>query len=129
MWPWPTGCRAGTPVLIITCPCALALAVPVVQVIASGRLLRQGILLKTATALERVAEIDTVVFDKTGTLTVGRPELRQDGEWTAADLAQAAALAAVSRHPLARALSAAAPAAAPLDGIVEEPGRGLVAGP
>ena len=127
--PWQAALLTAVSVLIITCPCALALAVPVVQVIASGRLLRQGILLKTATALERVAEIDTVVFDKTGTLTVGRPELRQDGEWTAADLAQAAALAAVSRHPLARALSAAAPAAAPLDGIVEEPGRGLVAGP
>jgi P-type Cu2+ transporter len=112
-------------VLIITCPCALALAVPVVQVVASGRLLRSGILLKSATALERLATADTVVFDKTGTLTVGRPELRPDPVRSADDLRLAASLAQSSRHPLARALQRACPEAPALADVVERPGSGL----
>ena len=111
-------------VLIITCPCALGLAVPVVQVVASGRLLRSGILLKSATALERFAGIDTVVFDKTGTLTVGRPELTAPRPGADA-LRLAASLAAASRHPLARALQRACPEAPLLTDVVETPGRGL----
>ncbi len=126
--PWQQALLNAVAVLIITCPCALALAVPVVQVIASGRLLRQGILLKSATALERFADVDTVVFDKTGTLTEGKPELIRDGVWTPAQLAQAAALAAASRHPLARALAAAAPGVATATDVREEPGRGMIAG-
>lgn len=126
--PWQQALLNAVAVLIITCPCALALAVPVVQVIASGRLLRQGILLKSATALERFAEIDTVVFDKTGTLTEGKAQLIQDGGWTAGQLAAAASLAAASRHPLARALAAAAPGVKIADGVREEPGRGMIAG-
>jgi len=126
---WQVALLHAVAVLIITCPCALALAVPVVQVIASGRLLRQGILLKSATALERFAEVDRVVFDKTGTLTLGRPVLVQDDGWDGADLAAAAALAAASHHPLAKALVAAAPPGPVADGAREEPGRGMAAGP
>ena len=117
---WQPALLNAIAVLIITCPCALALAVPVVQVIASGRLMRQGILLKSATALERLTEIDTVVFDKTGTLTEGRPELHADG-LSDADLRLAASLAAASRHPLARALCRAVPGVAVAAGVREIP--------
>jgi Cu2+-exporting ATPase len=110
-------------VLIITCPCALALAVPAVQVIATGRLFRGGLLLKSPTALERLAEVDTVVFDKTGTLT--EPLLGLVGDPTPMDLHDAATLAVSSRHPLARSLVAAAGTVVPAEGVVEHPGQGL----
>jgi Cu2+-exporting ATPase len=113
-------------VLIITCPCALALAVPAVQVIATGRLFAGGMLLKSPTALERLAEVDTVVFDKTGTLT--EPMLALVGDPDPEDLREAASLAVSSRHPLARSLVAAAGAVIPADGVVEHPGCGLSRG-
>jgi len=127
---WQQALLIAIAVLIITCPCALALAVPAVQVIATGRLLRRGILVKSATALERIAAIDTVVFDKTGTLTAGRPELMpEDTDETA--LALAAAIAASSTHPLARAVVRAAEArgvdAAEVSTVREVPGKGMVA--
>jgi len=121
---WQPALLIAVSVLIVTCPCALALAVPAVQVVASGRLMRRGILLKSPTALERLAEVDTVVFDKTGTLTLGRPELLDAGADPAA-LAHAASLAANSRHPLARALVRAAPPVALAAGVKEMPGAGL----
>lgn len=112
-------------VLIVTCPCALGLAVPAVQVIASGRLLRRGTLLKSATALERFAEVDTVVFDKTGTLTDGRPEPRLAG-LPEAMLREAAATARSSRHPLARALAARFADVPMAADVTERPGWGLL---
>jgi P-type Cu2+ transporter len=104
--PWQSALQYAVAVLIITCPCALALAVPAVQVVAAGRLMRRGILLKSATALERLAEVDTIAFDKTGTLTIGRPVLV--GDYPVEDLGAAARLAMASRHPLSRALVQAA---------------------
>jgi Cu2+-exporting ATPase len=92
-------------VLIITCPCALGLAVPAVQITASGRLFRRGVLVKSGAALERLAEVDCVVFDKTGVLTEGRPRLV---EGDPGDVQRAAPLARASRHVLSRALAAAA---------------------
>lgn len=122
--PWQQALLYAVSVLIITCPCALALAVPVVQVVASGRLLRQGILVKSATAQERLAAVDWIVFDKTGTLTVGRPEL-QSGSWGAEELRLAASMAAASKHPVARALVRAMPGVPVAEGVEEVPGCGL----
>lgn len=109
-------------VLIITCPCALGLAVPAVQVTASARLFRRGILVKSGAALERLAETDHVIFDKTGVLTEGRPRLIDP---IAAAAAMAAPLARASRHPLARALAAEAGDGPVAENVVEHLGEGL----
>jgi P-type Cu2+ transporter len=110
--------------LIITCPCALALAAPVVQVIAAGRLFRGGAYLKSGDALERIAACDHVVFDKTGTLTLGTPRLVSIS-LPAATLEDAAQLARASRHPLSRALTAAAGPGPIATDVKERPGLGL----
>lgn len=121
---WDRALVIATAVLIITCPCALALAVPVVHVVASTRLLRAGVLLLSPTALERFARIDHVVLDKTGTITLGRPEL-VDSTGNREALRLAAGIAASSRHPLAQALVRAAPEVQPASGVVEQAGLGL----
>jgi Cu2+-exporting ATPase len=118
-------------VLIITCPCALGLAVPMVQVMAARRLFENGILLKDGGALERLAEIDTIVFDKTGTLTSGVPRLIDPATIDPEALRIAAAIAVHSRHPYSRAVEAACASnpVQPLepDAITEHPGCGLEA--
>ena len=105
---WQTALTYAIAVLIITCPCALALAVPAVQIAAASRLFRRRIIVKAADGLERIAETDMVVFDKTGTLTVGRPQLLEDERISDDALAAAAGLARASKHPYARAIVAAA---------------------
>jgi len=92
-------------VLIITCPCALGLAVPAVTTAASGRLFRKGMLIKDGTALERLAEIDTVVFDKTGTLTIGAPRPVGLEALSLSTKRVALGLAQGSSHPLAIAMA------------------------
>ena len=131
--------------LIITCPCALALAAPVAQVVAAGRLFKQGVYLRSGDALERLAEVDHIVFDKTGTLSFGTPQLdtlmtlngdlivsifdsvssRSDTQL--ATLLRAAKLARASRHPLSRALVAAAGPGPFAKDVTEVPGCGLEA--
>ena len=112
--------------LIITCPCALALAAPVVQVVAAGRLFRKGVFLRSGDALERIAECNHVVFDKTGTLTLGEPELVRSAH-DQDNVQRAARLARASRHPLSRALVAAAGAGSVAAHVKEHPGLGLEA--
>ena len=121
---WQQAVLYAVAVPIITCPCALALAVPTVQVVTSGRLFRQGVLLKSGSALERLAGVDKVVFDKTGTLTLGFPELIREHN-DVDDLTQAASLAAASTHPLSKALTRALPSQAAASGVEEIPGCGL----
>ncbi len=105
---WEEALTAAIAVLIITCPCALALAVPAVQVTAASRLFSRGIILKAADGLERLAEVDTIVFDKTGTLTAGELRLVDRHGIPRAMLEKAARLAVSSRHPYSRAIVAAA---------------------
>ncbi len=112
-------------VLIITCPCALALAVPAVQVVAAGHLFRAGIFLNNADALERLAEIDTIVFDKTGTLTLPDPNVVNASALEPDLLHRAARLALSSRHPLALAVSRLAVDVAPFDQVEEVTGAGV----
>lgn len=118
-------------VLIITCPCAIGLAVPVAQVVACGALMRAGVMVKDGSALERLARIDRALIDKTGSLTLGQPT--PDPAALAAlprDEAQIAlSLASHSRHPLSRALAATLIAqglqVVPLTDVEEVPGHGV----
>lgn len=125
---WHQSLVIAIAVLIITCPCAMGLAVPAAQVVASGALLRRGLLVKDGSALERLAECDVALLDKTGTLTLGEP--RADVRaLTRQQRAVALGLAQASRHPLSRGLVAALlregvePAA--IDDIREIGGAGL----
>ncbi len=126
-WLWQTGgdvrfaINISAAVLIITCPCALGLAVPAVVTSASGKLFRLGLLIKNGTALERLAEVDTIVLDKTGTLTMGTPTPVGFAAHPPHLVALAAALAQSSSHPLSQSLAAAAFAAGitPDGGVTE----------
>jgi Cu2+-exporting ATPase len=111
-------------VLIITCPCALALAVPAVQVVASGLLFRAGVLIHAGDAIERLATADTIVFDKTGTLTLPEAAIA-DPDLDPTDLARAGRLGLASRHPLSAAIARAVAATRPAEDAEEAPGQGV----
>ncbi|TIX52164.1 cadmium-translocating P-type ATPase [Alteraurantiacibacter aquimixticola] len=123
----------GVAVLIITCPCALGLAVPVAQVVASGSLLRAGIMVKDGSALERLAGVNRALLDKTGTLTLGRPvpDAVTLDTLSEAEAGIALALASHSRHPLSRGLADALMARGvvpvSLEEVKEVPGVGVEA--
>jgi Cu2+-exporting ATPase len=125
---WHRAITVAIAVLIITCPCALGLAVPIVQVVAARRLFDNGIMMKDGSAIERLAGIDTVLFDKTGTLTSGRPRLAGVESADPDALAMAAALGIHSNHPVSRALAAAGDAGkVRLEAIAEHAGCGIQA--
>jgi Cu2+-exporting ATPase len=112
-------------VLIITCPCALGLAIPAVQTVASGALFGSGVLLNSGDAIERIAEVNHVIFDKTGTLTLAELDVANAAAIPPAVVGLAGRLALSSKHPVAAAVARAAGATAPLEGIEEEPGQGV----
>lgn len=124
---WHQSLLIAVAVLLITCPCALGLAVPVAQVVTASALMKRGILVKDGGALERLAEVDAALFDKTGTLTLGRPETRDPEALDAAYRPIVRALAQASRHPLSQALLRAlgTGAAAPLTSVRETAGEGI----
>lgn len=123
---WREAITVAIAVLIITCPCALGLAAPIVQVTAARRLFENGVMVKDGAGLERLARIDTVAFDKTGTLTLGRPRLTNADAVPPGVLAVAAALGQGSSHPLSRAVAAAAPQPTlVLSDMKEEAGLGV----
>ena len=124
---WKPSLLIAITVLIITCPCALALAIPAVQVVATQALFRRSVLLHAPDALERLADVDTVVFDKTGTLTLPQPVLVNGSGLDPGIVTAAGRLAVASRHPLAQAVAEAAGKPAPAAGAREVAGAGIEA--
>ena len=93
-------------VLIITCPCAFGLAVPTVQVLSSGKLFKNGIMLKNGNALEALSNITYAIFDKTGNITLGKPKLTNKADIKVKYLQLASSMAVKSNHPYSKALVA-----------------------
>lgn len=121
---------AAVSVLIIACPCAMGLAVPVSITVGSGRAAEHGIYFRQGRALQSLASVTSVAFDKTGTLTEGKPSLTFQASLDGSDaqnLAYAAALEALSEHPVAHAIRAAADGldVGQVEGFEAVPGQGV----
>ncbi|MGM9569025.1 MAG: heavy metal translocating P-type ATPase, partial [Phascolarctobacterium sp.] len=135
---WHFALTIAISVLVISCPCALGLATPTAIMVGTGRGAKQGILIKSATALETAHKVDTVVLDKTGTVTEGKPVvtdiLPAEGIDASKLLQTAAALERLSEHPLGQAIVQAAEVKQAVTAIVPNatnyqplPGRGFLA--
>ena len=128
---WHDSLLIAAAVLIITCPCALGLAVPAAQIVAAGALMRAGVLVKDGSALERLAEVDLAFVDKTGTLTLGRPEAIGLDRLDTRAKSLILALSQASRHPLSEALTRGLQRydvrPAEVTSITEAPGFGIEA--
>jgi P-type Cu2+ transporter len=122
---WHDAIITAISVLIITCPCALGLAIPAVQTVVSGAMFRAGVLLNSGDAIERLADVDKVVFDKTGTLTLPELDVSNASDIPDNIFNLAGRLALASHHPVAAAVARAAGAKTPLTGIEEVPGQGV----
>lgn len=132
-WRWYEPSRAfevTLAVLVVSCPCALSLAIPSALAAAHGALSKIGVLAVRDEALDRLAAVDALVFDKTGTLTDGEPRIAAVEVMHGISQAQAwqvaAALEQDSRHPLARAFAAKAPQDLPkARDVRQSPGQGI----
>lgn len=130
---WHQSVYVAISVLIITCPCALGLAVPVVHVVAARRLFKQGIIIRDGSGFERLEEVDHIIFDKTGTLTSGVPQLRLPVRYEGFKESDSAivvrTLASHSNHPFSKALTGFlnGPITADIVDIKEVPGAGIEA--
>jgi len=122
---WHDAVITAIAVLIITCPCALGLAIPTVQTVASGAMFRAGVLLNSGDSIERLAEVDRIIFDKTGTLTLPELDVVNSASVPTDVFDLAGRLALASHHPVAAAVARASNAKSPLAGIREEPGQGV----
>lgn len=134
---WVTAGEAGralhsfTGVLIVACPCALALAAPFTLGAAQRLLARRGVFLRNGEVVESLARVDAVVFDKTGTLTAPRAAeaVFHGASLNGTERAAVAAVAGASSHPLARGIAGALGDATPakMENYIERAGRGLAA--
>lgn len=135
LWWWPRDSHqalaVAVAVLIVTCPCALSLATPAAMLASAGALARRGVLVRRLQAFEDLAAVDTVVFDKTGTLTQDHLHLRtvrcRPGVTAEEARRLAAELAAVSHHPVSRALVEPARSAPEGATLAEVAGQGVAA--
>lgn len=116
-------------VLVAASPCALAIAVPVTVVSAIGAASRFGVIVKSGAAFEQLGSLRRIAFDKTGTLTRNQPSvvtvLAGEGVDRERVIEWAAALEQFSTHPLAAAITAAAPGTPPASDVTEQPGEGI----
>jgi Cu2+-exporting ATPase len=126
---WHEALSIAVAVLIITCPCALGLAVPVAQVVAAGALMRKGVLVRDGAALEKLAAIDTVLLDKTGTVTCGKLAPIAGMPAGSRERGILLSLAQATRHPMAQAIARSLAAqevmAVPVSGLREIVGHGI----